>query len=143
MPKGHGVPHPAAAPRRRPSPNRPRSPGLRGGWRGVSPLPVTLHCRCGRSSTAVSESDSMSFDANAVFEAELARRGVSFVREDEHIYRIQVGDWTVSANVENVRRNAERDEDPGIVVRFVDHVLGFSGRYPSWSEASTLLFWSA
>ena len=63
----------------------------------------------------------MTFDANAIFEAEL----------------------TVSANLENIRRNAERDQDEGVVTRFVDHVLGFSGGHPPWDDARTLLFWSA
>jgi hypothetical protein len=84
----------------------------------------------------------MTFDANAIFEAELAKRGVSFEKEDESAYRVEVGSWVVSARLDNIRRNAERDEDPSVIVRFVDHVLNFSASHPSWNEARTLLFWS-
>jgi hypothetical protein len=85
----------------------------------------------------------MTFDANAIFEAELTKRGVSFQKEDESVYRVEVDGWIVSASLENVRRNAEREQDEGVVTRFVDHVLGFSGGHPPWDDAQTLLFWSA
>ncbi|HVJ15295.1 MAG TPA: hypothetical protein VM686_07635 [Polyangiaceae bacterium] len=85
----------------------------------------------------------MRFDANALFEAELARRGLTFSKEDDLVYQIQVGGWDLSVNLDNARRNAERDQDPGVITRFVENILGFSGRHPEWDEASTLLFWSA
>lgn len=84
----------------------------------------------------------MTFDTNALFEAELAKRGISFEREDESAYTVQVGSWTVSANLDNVRRNAERDQDPEVITRFVDHILRFSPSDRPWSEARTFLFWS-
>src|SRR6188768_1982038 len=85
----------------------------------------------------------MTFDAHAIFEAELSRRGVSFEREEEFVYKVEVGRWTVSASLENVRRNAERERDPLLIVRFVEQVLSFSGDHPSWEEARSLLFWAA
>jgi len=51
-------------------------------------------------------------NANAIFEEELSRRGFSFVREDQDTYRVHLERWEVTANLANVRRNAERDQDP-------------------------------
>ena len=85
----------------------------------------------------------MTFDANVIFEAELGRRGVAFRREADLLYRVEPGRWTVTASLENVSRNAQRDEDPDVIVRFVDHLLTFSGGHPDWSDSRTLLFWAA
>lgn len=86
----------------------------------------------------------MDFDANAIFEDELARRGLNFVREDELTYQIALGDLDVTANLENVRRNAERDADPDAIRRFVDKILdAFPKKRPNWLEASAYLLWSA
>jgi hypothetical protein len=88
--------------------------------------------------------DGMTFDADAIFEEELSRRGFSFVRESEHEYRVDREGWKITANLANVRRNAERDQDPDAIRRFVDRVLdAFPSNYPAWTEASTLLLWSA
>lgn len=84
----------------------------------------------------------MNFDVNAIFEAELRKRGVPFEKEGDLSYRVEVGGWIVSASLENVGRNAERDQDEGVITRFVDHVLAFSASHPPWHEARTLLFWS-
>lgn len=94
-----------------------------------------------RSSKSVVE---MTFDANAIFEKELLRRGVSFVRKSEHEYTIDLEGWEVTANLINARRNAERDQNADAIKRFVDHVLATRpSTRPQWSEASTLLFFSA
>jgi hypothetical protein len=86
----------------------------------------------------------MTFDVNAVFEDELSRRGVSFVKEEEYVYRVTSHGRTISASLENVRRNAERDQDPDAIRRFVDKVLSPLPPIDTpWSEASTLLLWSA
>jgi hypothetical protein len=87
--------------------------------------------------------DAMTFDARAIFEAELSQRGVSFEMDEEAVYKVQVGRWTVSASLENVGRNAEREGDPSLIVQFVDQILAFSGDHPSWDEARRLLFWAA
>jgi hypothetical protein len=86
----------------------------------------------------------MTLDANAIFEKELSRRGFSFVREDENTYRVHLERWEITANLVNVRRNAERDQDPDAIRRFVDKVLETfpSTRLP-WGEASGLLLWAA
>lgn len=86
----------------------------------------------------------MTIDANAIFEEELSRRGVSFVKEDADTYRVQVGGLTVTANLANVRRNAERDQDHGAIGRYADKVLDiFRSSRPTWAEASNWLLWAA
>ena len=86
----------------------------------------------------------MTFDANAIFEQELLNRGVSFLRDSMDEYTIELDGWKVSANLINVRRNAERDQDADAIKRFVDHILTtFPSDRPIWSDASKLLFFSA
>ena len=86
----------------------------------------------------------MTIDTNKIFENELSRRGVSFVREDEGTYRIKLEGSQISVNLVNVRRNAERDQDQTAIISFVDKVLQtFPVSRPVWSEASSLLLWSA
>ena len=86
----------------------------------------------------------MSLDANAIFEEELSRRGIAFVRESEHEYSIEAGGSRITANLFNVRRNAERENDPDAIRRFVDKVVtAFPSSPPGWSEASELLLFSA
>jgi len=86
----------------------------------------------------------MPADANAIFEDELARRGVAFERQDDDIYRLRRDGWTITANLANVRRNAERDNDADAVRRFADEVLSaFPPSHPDWETASRLLLFSA
>src|SRR5688572_28966830 len=86
----------------------------------------------------------MTMNANEIFEEELSRRGLSFVREDDDTYRVQLERGEVTANLVNVRRNAERDQDPDAIRRFVDKVLEtFSSDVPPWAEARALVFWAA
>jgi hypothetical protein len=58
-----------------------------------------------------------------IFEDELSRREIAFERSDEGTYRLQVDGGTIVASLENIRRNAERDNDPEAVRRFVDHLV--------------------
>jgi hypothetical protein len=86
----------------------------------------------------------MTIDANKIFEEELSRQGVSFVREDKDTYRLKLEGRQISVNLVNVRRNAERDQDQSAVIRFVETVLEtFPVSPPAWSDASSLLLWSA
>lgn len=86
----------------------------------------------------------MKFDANGLFEQELARRGLAYVREDESAYRIQLDGGEVVANLTNIIRNAERDDDVGVIARYLDQVIGaIRATIPEWREASHLLFFSA
>ncbi len=86
----------------------------------------------------------MTMDANEIFEEELSRRCLSFEREDEDNYRVQLECGEVLANLANVRRNAERDQDPEAIRQFVDQVLEtFPSPRPEWGGASGLLLWAA
>lgn len=98
----------------------------------------------GRAAQAQRWTGSMTIDANAIFEEELLQRGTSYVREDEQTYRIQLEGREISANLANMRRNAERDQDSAAIGHFVDKLIEtFSSTRPPWSEASALLFWAA
>lgn len=44
---------------------------------------------------------------------QVARPGLAYVREDESAYRIQLDGGEVVANLTNIVRNAERDDDVG------------------------------
>jgi hypothetical protein len=83
-------------------------------------------------------------EANAIFEEELARRGLVGERDGEHRYRVQVGDLSIHVNLENIRRNAEREGDPDVIRRFVAQVIHI-GTAPEldWKDASRLLLLSA
>ena len=83
-------------------------------------------------------------DTNALFEQELSKRSISFVRQDEDTYRIQLDGSEVTASLANLRRNVARDKDPELVTHFVDKVLeAFSSERPDWKVASKLLLWAA
>src|SRR4029453_6462731 len=85
----------------------------------------------------------MTFDPNAIFEQELLSRGVSFVRDSKDEYTIELEGWKVAANLVNVRRKAERDQNVDPIKRFVNHVLASSPSYrPPLSETSRLLYFS-
>lgn len=86
----------------------------------------------------------MTFDANAIFEEELSRRGFAFVREGTHEYRVHLDGWEITASLTNVRRNAERDQDPDAIRKFAASVLStFPSKPATWQEASSLLLWAA
>jgi len=86
----------------------------------------------------------MKFDANSLFEQELSRRGLEYVRQDDFTYQIQLDGTEVSVNLTNVVRNAERDDDPGVVTRYVDRVIAtMRWTTPDWGSAANLLFFSA
>ena len=83
-------------------------------------------------------------DTNAIFEQELSRRRIAFVRQDEDTYRIRLEGSEVTASLANLRRNVARDKDPQLITRFVDKVLeAFVSERPDWKVASKLLLWAA
>lgn len=88
----------------------------------------------------------MTFDANAIFEEELTRRQLSFRRTDKNIYVLSNRGLNITANLENIRRNAERDGDAEAIRRFVDHILdtmpAVESRRRAWPEASKFLLFS-
>jgi hypothetical protein len=86
----------------------------------------------------------MTIDANAIFEDELTRRGIGFVKDGEDEYSIVVEGWNVSASLTNVRRNAVRENDPDAIRRFIDLIMGtIQPGALEWSSAAPLLILSA
>lgn len=79
--------------------------------------------------------------AEALFEEELRRRGVLFVRSDVSTYEIVLGDGRVTVSLENVARDLERDDDPDRLVRFADSVLGTLVPLPGWDAARENVYW--
>ncbi len=90
----------------------------------------------------------MAADLNALFEQELTRRGVSYERLDEpDLYRIQLGEVTITANLGNRRRDALRDGDADAVRRFVDEIVQCAAEdafsIPDWETARSRLYFAA
>ena len=78
-----------------------------------------------------------------IFERELVKREIPFTGPDaEGLYKLQLGDGSLTVCLENISREYKRDEDPGAIERFVDWTLnGF--KLPEWERAESLLFLSA
>ena len=70
----------------------------------------------------------------SLFESELKKRNVEFVRQKEHLYKVYIdsGDRTIS--LYNISRNFERDNDEGAVVRFVENQLKPISDLPGWDD---------
>jgi len=81
--------------------------------------------------------------ARIIFEDELGRRQIPFQRSDDGLYRLQIEGVTISASLDNIRRDAEREDDPEAVRRFVDQLVRAWPEVPEWAEASRLLLFSA
>jgi hypothetical protein len=81
----------------------------------------------------------MKVRANALFEEELARRGLAFERDGEWCYRFLLRGVELIVNLENVARNAEREDDPSMIRRFAEQVLDRSAEKRGWAEASASL----
>ncbi len=81
--------------------------------------------------------------ADAIFEAELDKRGIAFSLSDvEGLYRVQTDGGEVTVSVENVRRSFERDRDKDAVIRFVEQMLS-TYEFPPWEQAKSLVYFSA
>ena len=81
--------------------------------------------------------------ANEIFEAELARRGVSYSPTDEKdVYLVQTPDGEKTICTENIGRNYLRDSDPNAIANFVEQILK-PFTMPEWSDASKRVFYSA
>ena len=86
----------------------------------------------------------MILDATAIFEEELAKRGLTFEREGQDLYHLKVHGAALTINLENARRNAERDGDPEVIRDFVATILD-AGRMSAlpWTEAARRLLLKA
>jgi hypothetical protein len=86
----------------------------------------------------------MGLDASAIFEQELATRGLAFERDGDDLYRVCVNGLELTINLENARRNAERDGDPDGIRDFVAQILlAGATRALSWTEAAPRLLLKA
>lgn len=80
----------------------------------------------------------------ALFEAELTRRGLTFTREDADAYRIKVGKTSAVVSLANVARNVERDGDPAAITSYLDEVIAaLRVKIPKWPDASRRVLFSA
>ncbi|NOU29500.1 MAG: hypothetical protein HOO96_16470 [Polyangiaceae bacterium] len=82
-------------------------------------------------------------DASGKFEAELARRGVAYVRDAEGNYVLSLDGFEVRISLANLERNVQRDGDAAAVERFVADVLTSLAPEPSWERARAHLFFAA
>lgn len=81
--------------------------------------------------------------ADELFQAELAQRGLEYTVDDDGHYHIAIGDVKKTANLDNVRRNYERDKDPTAIVQFVEQLTRKdSGAVPTWSEVQEFVRYS-
>lgn len=81
--------------------------------------------------------------ADELFQAELERRNISFTLTDEGHYSFAIGDTTLVANLENIRRNYERDLDVTIIENFVQQITeDFFQQTPDWETAKSLIRFS-
>jgi hypothetical protein len=73
--------------------------------------------------------------ADDVFESELQKRGIVFAKTADGLYDLQIDDRKITANLENVRRNYDRDRNSRAVVEFVDHATkDVFAQIPTWNE---------
>ncbi len=81
--------------------------------------------------------------AKSIFEDELNKRKIKYSGPDsEGLYKLDVNGLEVTVCLENISRNYERDEDPEIVINFVNQTLNIL-ETPPWSKSKSLLFFSA
>ncbi len=81
--------------------------------------------------------------ADELFRAELDRRGISYSVTSEGLYDVDVGGTTLSASLENIRRNYERDGNLEAITEFVDRLeIDYFGSVPSWDEVRPYLRYS-
>ncbi|WP_373542266.1 hypothetical protein [Chamaesiphon sp.] len=81
--------------------------------------------------------------ADNVFSSELDERGIAYSVTIEGLYEIQIHSQTVIVNLENIRRNYERDSDADAIVRFVDKVdTDFITETPSWDDVRQYIRYS-
>ncbi len=69
------------------------------------------------------------------FRAELKRRGIAYTFTFEELYQVEVQGQTIMVNLDNIRRNYERDQDPEAIVRFAERVSNVScSEEPAWED---------
>lgn len=78
--------------------------------------------------------------AKVIFESELNKRKVKYKGPDsEGLYKVDVDGVDITVNLENVSRNFERDNDPEIIINFVNQILNLF-EIPPWNKSKSLVF---
>ena len=81
--------------------------------------------------------------ADELFQVELAQRGLQYTINKDGLYEIAIGDVNATVNLENVRRNYERDRDHETVTRFAQQLNDdFFGAIPSWADVQPFIRFS-
>ncbi len=81
--------------------------------------------------------------ADKLFQLELANRELPFTVTDDGLYRIRFGDVTATVNLENIRRNYERDNEADAIVRFAKQLdVDMFDNIPDWESVKSHLRFS-
>jgi hypothetical protein len=81
--------------------------------------------------------------ADQLFQAALDRRSLTYTINEDGLYLIQVGDISARINLDNVRRNYERDNDADAIERFAQQLDGeIFDDQPSWEEVRPFIRYS-
>lgn len=81
--------------------------------------------------------------ADELFQIELANRNLPFTMTDDRLYRLQIGDVTATVNLENIRRNYERDNDADAIARFAKQLdVDMFDDLPDWESVKSLVRFS-
>lgn len=82
-------------------------------------------------------------NADALFQAELDQRGLEYTINGDGLYEITLGDVVATVNLDNVRRNYERDKDREAISRFAEQLTtDFFGNIPTWEDVQPLVRYS-
>ena len=81
--------------------------------------------------------------ADELFQAELAQRGLQYAINEDGLYEIAIGDVNATVNLDNVRRNYDRDKDGDAITRFAEQLnTDFFGDIPSWADVQPFVRFS-
>lgn len=81
--------------------------------------------------------------ADTIFRSELDKRGIAYSVTPEGLYELQINDQSVTINLENIRRNHDRDGDTDAIIRFVGTVeTDIFAETPSWDEVRPFVRYS-
>lgn len=71
--------------------------------------------------------------ADELFQLALVNRNMLFTVTDDGLYKVQIGDISATVNLENIRRNYERDNDADAITRFTKQLgVDMFDHTPDW-----------
>ena len=108
----------------------------------IALISVFIAFGCAQEVPMTSHDESTSPSADELFQAELTKRGYGYTRTEEGLYQVEIGDVTATVNLDNVRRNYERDGDGDAISRFADQLDEMFGDVPGWAEVKSQLRYS-